>query len=573
MPYDRNDDKPCRHRVICKIMYVQMKFRKKTEHLKRYRDLLRLLVKYGQSDLAHKIDLDERPSDMEEEEAGGESKAEDLPGDLEKLGPTYIKLGQFLSSRADFFPPDYLKALSRLQDKVEPIPESQVEEILASELGLRVSKAFDEFQVKPVASASIGQVHKATLRGGKPVAVKVQRPGIRQQIFDDLDAFQDIAWFLQKHTKIGKQLMLGATVEEFRKAMLQELDYLQEARNLSTLSGNLREFKYIVVPRPVEDYTTSRVLTMEYIPGKNLGNITPLRLTEINGEDLAQELFRAYLKQILVDGFFHADPHPGNVYITDTGGIALIDLGMVARIPEDLKLKLTRILIAVGEGEGEKAAKYLISIAEKEENSNETLFTKKITEIILKTRDSPLQQIEVGRLVLEITRIAADNGIILPNEMIMLGKALLNLDRVGRTLDPEFDPNAALRENAFEIIREKMKGSLKPGNWYEALLDTKNFLENLPGRANEIFSLLAANKLTIRTKVIDEKYFIHGLQEAANRLTTGLILAALIIGAALLMNIETTFHILGYPAIAMIFFLLAAIGGLILVFRSIFKDD
>ena len=550
-----------------------MRFKIKAEHLKRYRDLVRLLVKYGRSDLAGKIDLGERPPGMEEKPTGKPSKAEDLPGDLEKLGPTYIKLGQFLSSRADFFPPDYLKALSRLQDKVEPIAENQVEEIIASELGVRISKAFDEFQSKPVASASIGQVHRARLRDGREVAVKVQRPGIRQQIFDDLDAFQDMAWFLQKNTKTGKQLMLGATVEEFRKAMLQELDYLQEARNLATLSGNLREFKYIIVPMPVEDYTTSRVLTMDYIPGKNLGNISPIRLTEIEGEDLAQELFRAYLKQILVDGFFHADPHPGNVYITDTGGIALIDLGMVARIPGELKLKLTRILIAVGEGEGEKAARYLISIAEKEEKSNETAFKKKITEIILKTHDSPLQQLEVGRLVLEITRIAADNGIILPNEIIMLGKALLNLDRVGRTLDPEFDPNAALRENASEIIREKMKSSLKPGNWYEALLDTKSFLENLPGRVNEIFSLLAANKLTIRTKVIDEKYFIHGLQEAANRLTTGLILAALIIGAALLMNIETEFRILGYPAIAMFFFLLAAVGGLVLVFRAIFRDD
>lgn len=546
-----------------------MGIRKKVQHLKRYKDLAGLLVKYGRSDIVKQLDLE--TSELPESD-GKDPLAEELPDDLERLGPTYIKLGQFLSTRADFFPPGYLKALSRLQDKVVPVPDQEIERILASELGTRISKAFDEFEIKPIASASIGQVHFAKLRGGKPVAVKVQRPDIRQQIFDDLDAFEDIAEFLENHTRLGKQLMLQATLEEFRKAMLNELDYLQEASNLKNLAENLQEFKRVIIPLPVKDYTTSRVLTMDYLPGKNIGNISTLGLMDIDGKELAEELFRAYLKQILIDGFFHADPHPGNVCITETGDLALIDLGMVARIPETLKLKLIRILIAISEGEGDKAAEHLLDIGEKEDTANEGDFTKKVSEIVSKTHDNALKQIEVGRLVLEVTRISADNGIRLPNEIIMLGKTLLNLDRVGRTLDADFDPNASLRRNTVDLMKKKLKDSLRPGNFYEALLDARNFIENFPGRVNKLLSSLADDRFTLRMKIIDEDDFISGLKEAANRLTTGLILAALIVGAALLMQVETEYQILGYPALAILFFLVAAVGGLILVYRAIFRD-
>jgi ubiquinone biosynthesis protein len=547
-----------------------MGIRKKAQHLKRYKDLAGLLIKYGRSDIVKQLDLEGSGAPPKGE--GKDSLADDLPDDLETLGPTYIKLGQFLSTRADFFPPEYLNALSRLQDKVAPIAEGQVEKIVASELGTRISKAFDQFDIKPMASASIGQVHFARLRGGRAVAVKVQRPDIREQIFDDLDAFEEIAEFLEKHTRLGKQLMLQATLEEFRKAMLNELDYWQEAQNLKNLSENLSEFKRVIVPLPVQDYTTSRVLTMDYLPGKNIGNISPLGLMDIEGKELAEELFRAYLKQILIDGFFHADPHPGNVYITDSGDVALIDLGMVARIPEKLKLKLVRILIAISEGKGDKAAEHLLDIGKREDNANEDDFIKMVSEIIVKTHDNSLQQIEVGRLVLEITRISADNGIRLPNEIVMLGKALLNLDRVGRTLDPDFDPNASLRRNTVDLMQKKLRESLKPGNFYESLLDARNFIENFPGRVNKLLSSLADDKFTLRMKIIDEDDFISGLKEAANRLTTGLILAALIVGAALLMQVDTDFRILGYPALAILFFLVAAVGGLILVFKATFRD-
>ena len=546
-----------------------MGFLKRIEHAKRYKDLAWLLAKYGQSDIVKQLEL-EQP--QIEQITVSESKAESLPKDLEKLGPTYVKLGQFLSTRPDFLPPAYINALSRLQDKVEPIPEDEIEKLVTSELGVRLSKAFEQFELTPMASASIGQVHYAVLRSGKPVAVKIQRPDIREKIFNDLDALEEVSSFLESNSDLGKQLMLKATLEEFRKVILHELDYKQEAQNLLTLSKNLEEFETILVPVPVEDYTTSRILTMDYIKGKNISKLTPLGQMDINGSGLAEDLFRAYLKQVLIDGFYHADPHPGNIYITDLGNLALLDLGMTARLSEKMQGKLIRLLVAVSEGNGEKAAEYALDIGEKESKANQIIFIQQVNEVISSTYDNTLKQIEVGRLVLEITKISRKNGIILPNEIVMLGKTLLNLDRVGRALDSSFDPNVSLRKNSAEIMQRRMFRSFTPGNVYEALLDSKNFIEYLPGRLNKIMESLANNRFTIQAKMVDEKFFIAGLKEAANRLTIGLVLASLIVGAALLMRIETSFTILGYPGLAILLFLLAVVGGFILVFRTIFKD-
>ena len=550
------------------VSLLIMGLNKKTQHLKRYKDLAWLLIKYGQSDIVNKMDL----AGPNVPENGTTSKAEDLPDDLEKLGPTYVKLGQFLSTRADFLPTDYLDALSRLQDKVNPVPEKEIEEIITSELGVRISKIFDEFDNSPLASASLGQVHRARLRSGREVAVKIQRPNIRQQILIDLDAFDEIAEFLEKHTDLGKQLMLQTTLEEFRKSILQELDYTREASNLEKLSENLNDFEHIIIPSPVPDYSSSRVLTMEFIKGKNVSKISPLGQIEIEGEKLAEELFRAYLKQILIDGFYHADPHPGNVYITDNGDLSLIDLGMTARISEKMKSKLLHLLLAVSEGNGEKAAEQILSIGEKESKSDQEVLKNQVSELIESNIDNSLKQIEVGRLVLEITKISRSNGIKLPNEVVMLGKTLLNLDKVGRTLDKDFDPNASLRRNSMDLMQKKFRDDFTPGNFFKTVLDTKNFIEELPKRLNKITEKLASDKFTIQAKMIDEKYFISGLKEAANRLTIGLVLAALIIGAALLMRIETAFTILGYPGLAILLFLLAALGGVILVFKTLFRD-
>jgi predicted unusual protein kinase regulating ubiquinone biosynthesis (AarF/ABC1/UbiB family) len=547
----------------------------KGEHVKRYRDIARLLFKYGRRDLVKSAGLEEA---LLAEDAAAEdvehhaAVATELADDLERMGPTFIKLGQLLSTRPDLLPQPYIDALARLQDRVEPFSGEESEGIVQTEIGVRVSKAFSEFGREPIAAASLGQVHRAALRDGRPVAVKVQRPGIREQIVQDLDALGEIADFMDRHTRAGKQYEFGRTLVELRKGLINELDYRREASNLATLSANLAEFDRIMVPTAVEDYSTSRVLTMEYVRGKKITSLSPLTRLEMDGVALAEELFRAYLKQILVDGFFHADPHPGNVFLTEDGRIALLDLGMVGRVSPALQDQLIRMLVAVSEGNGPEAAQVTIDFGEAREGFDRATFVQITSDLVGQFQGATAEQVEVGRIMLEVFRAAAETGIRLPAEMAMLGRALLALDQVGRTLDPGFDPNASIRRNVADLMQRRMMKSLSPARMFANVVEMNEFVQKLPGRANRLLDQVGEGGVTMHVRVAEEVWMMEGMQKMANRVTVGLILAALILGAAMMMRVQTRFTIFGYPGIAMIFFLMAAVLGIWLVI-SILRQD
>lgn len=544
----------------------------KPQHLNRYRQIAWLFVKYGRSDLVKDTGLEETLEAEQRVTPKEAAKAGELAEDLEKLGPTFVKLGQLLSTRVELLPRAYLEALARLQDKVEPFPFDEVEKIVSSELGVRMSKAFSEFDVTPTAAASLGQVHRARLRDGRQVAVKVQRPGIRDAMLEDLDALDEIAEFLDKHTATGKRYEFCQMLDQFRKSLLRELDYRQEASNLTTIGAHLKEFERIIVPAPIFDYSTSRVLTMQYVHGKKITDLHPLARMEFDGTALAEELFRAYLQQILVDGFFHADPHPGNVFLTDDYRIALIDLGMTGRIMPGLQEQLLQLLLAISEGRGDEAAGIAIKIGDRKEDFAEKEFTHAIAEIVVKQQGATVGQMQVGRLVLEVTQVAAENGIRVPAELTMLGKTLLNLDQVGRAIAPDFDPNASIRRNAAQIMQQRLMKSLSPGNLFSGVLELKDLVQRLPARINKIVDVIANNELKLSVDAIDEKTLIVGFQKVANRITVGLIIAALIVGAAMMMRVETTFRIWGYPGLAILLFLAAAGGGVVLLINILFYD-
>jgi ubiquinone biosynthesis protein len=544
----------------------------KPRHLNRYRQIAWLFVKYGRSDLVKDTGLEETLDPEQRVTPKEAAKASELADDLEKLGPTFVKLGQLLSTRVELMPRAYLEALARLQDKVEPFAFDEVEKIISSELGVRMSKAFSEFDATPLAAASLGQVHRARLRDGRQVAVKVQRPGIRDAVLEDLDALDEIAEFLDKHTVAGKRYEFSQMLDQFRKSLLRELDYRQEAMNLTTIGAHLKEFERVIVPAPVLDYSTSRVLTMGYVHGKKVTDLHPLARMEFDGIALAEELFRAYLQQILVDGFFHADPHPGNVFLTDDYRIALIDLGMVGRIMPGLQEQLLQLLLAISEGRGDDAAGIAIKIGDRTEDFAEKEFTHAIAEIVAKQQGVTVDQMQVGRLVLEVTQASAENGIRVPAELTMLGKTLLNLDQVGRAIAPDFDPNASIRRNAAQIMQQRLLKSLSPGNLFSGVLELKDLAQRLPGRINKIIDAIANNELKFSVDAIDEKTLVVGFQKVANRITVGLIIAALIVGAAMMMRVETTFRIWGYPGLAILLFLAAAGGGVVLLISILFYD-
>jgi len=549
-----------------------MTFSLKPHHLKLYKDILRLLMKYGHSDLTREITADELETDAHPREPGKESPPEELVDDLEKMGPTFVKLGQLLSSRADLLPEPYLQALARLQDRVKPFPAEQAEQIVENELGARLSKAFSWFDPEPMAAASLGQVHRAALRDQRPVVVKVQRPGIRQQIAEDFAALEKVATLLDEHTEIGRRYRFSKLLDEFKTALAHELDYEHEAANLVHLAANMAEFPRLRVPLPIQDYTTRSVLTMDYIRGTKITQLSPLSRLDIDGPQLAEELFRAYLKQVLVDGLFHADPHPGNVFLTDDGRIALLDLGMVGRTTPGMREQLLKLLLAVSEGEGETAVEIVLRISQTSEEFDLPEFRRKIGQVVLEQETADLQRLNIGKALLRVGKISSDTGLSAPAELTLLGKTLLQLDQIGQILAPEFNPNESIRRNAVQLLRQQLWRSSSPARLWGPLLEAKDFVGGLPNRLNKILDALGNAELELKVKTPDAGHLLAGFQKIANRITMGIILAALIVSASLLMPIQTSFRLFGYPGLAILCFLLAASGGVCLVLSILIKD-
>jgi len=544
----------------------------KTKHLPRYKEIGRLLWRHGRSDLFRQL---AEISELNEHGSGPDEKSpapEELAQDLEAMGPTFIKLGQILSSRADLLPDPYLKALSRLQDDVAAFAYADVERIVQSELGVRMSKAFLEFETKPMAAASLGQVHRAVLRDGREVAVKVQRPNIRQQIAEDLLVLEEIATFADEHTQLGRQHRFLEILEQFRKSLVDELDYQREAANLTAIGANLCEFPHLCVVQPVADYTTRAVLTMTYLSGQKITSLSPITRLDFDGTELADELLRAYLKQILVDGLFQADPHPGNVFLTQDRRIGLLDLGMVGRVTPGMQEYLIKLLLAISEGRAEDAAGLAIQISETDDNFDETTFRRHLGDLVMQMHDHTLHQMDIGRALLQVSRSAGATGLHVPSELTLLGKTLLQLHEIGQCLAPSFDPNAAIRHHVSSILQQRLRKDLTPGNFFSSLLEMKDFLAQLPARVNKVFDAVGQGRLELTLRKDDTLFLLDGFQKVANRIAAGLLLAALIVGAALLMQVRTEFEIMGYPGFAMLCFIAAAAGALWLLF-DIFLHD
>ncbi len=543
-------------------------------NLKRYKEIIALLWKHGRSDLARQMGTPGDDYDLQNRETSKDKvDPAQLADDLEAMGPTYVKLGQLLSSRSDLLPEPYLAALTRLQDQVKPFAYEEVEQIILAELGIRISKAFCRFDQKPVAAASLGQVHGAALRDRREVMVKVQRPNIRQQIAEDFEVLAQIADFLDSHTEVGRRYRFSVVLEEIRVTIQQELNYEREAQNLITLGENLKEFPHLLVPQPVRDYCTRSVLTMEAVQGCKITSLSPVARLGFDGEALAEELFKSYLKQILLDGLFHADPHSGNIFLTEDGHIALLDLGMVGRLAPTMQENLLKLLIAVGEGNHETAADVVIHISQTTEHCKPAEFRRHIGQIMALPQNRNLQQMNTGKALMEVSRSAIDSGLRVPGELTLLGKTLLQMDAVGKILAPAFDPYAAIRRNAAEIMARRMKMNLSQGNVLTTLLEMKEFISGLPTRLNRMVDGILNSELEVKVRSMDAQTIGAGFPKVANRITAGIILAALILGAALLMRVQTNFQVFGYPGLAILCFLAAAAGGVWLLFSIFFQDE
>ncbi|PKR80284.1 ABC transporter [Brumimicrobium salinarum] len=544
------------------------------EQYDKYIRFFKFMLKYWNSDVFSFPDGEILSAEKEEALKEFDHSPEELTEDLKKMGPTYVKLGQLLSTRPDLLPSHFMDALATLQDDVDAVDYKVIEDVFKEEIGKEISKVFTFFDPKPLASASIGQVHKAVLHSGETVAVKIQRPGIRKRFIEDLDTLMEISEKVEEFSEVARSYSFHNVIEELRYILLKELDYTLEAQNLTTLKKNMRTFKKLYVPAAFPDICSSRVLTMEYVDGVKITEVSKPNHAKIEFEPLVDELIKSYLTQIVIDGFAHADPHPGNVYFTNNHKIALMDLGMVVKFNDQMKENILKLMIGLSNYDGDRVSSVLLSMSVYDEKSVDIqTFKKEINRKIQDSRNQKAKDLNTGRILIDVNQLAAKQGVKIPVDLNILGKILLNMDQIVATLTPEYDMQETVKSYAHHLMQKRIKSSLNQEYLMELLMEMRGLAKDLPFRINKFSENLAENRLKIKVDAIDQDRFTDAFQKVANRITAGIIVAALIIGAAMLVNIPSEWTVFGYPTFAFILFVFAALIGFYLVYQILFKDE
>ncbi len=543
--------------------------------LSRYARIAAFVLRYRKAGLFGGLDLDLNEAALADE-AGTPDTADpqQFVDDLEALGPTFIKAGQALSTRPDMVPAPYLSALERMQDDVMPVPVEQVRQVIEAELGARIGALFENFEEQPLAAGSMAQVHAAVLRDGREVVIKVQRPGIAQTLREDLAILDRLAGAADRMTEMGRRYGFAEWVQELRHSLANEIDFELEADNLRCFARNLAGYERLYVPQPVQGLTTSRVLTMDRVHGIKVTHIPPVRRMEHPMQAQARELLRAYLDQVFVHGLVHADPHPGNVLLMDDQRLALFDLGMVARLPPHTRQHLLKLLLGAIGGDSEQVGEISEAMGTPLQDFRHHAYRRRIDQLVAayaspQTSDRGYSE---GRLVLELTRVGAACGLRPPAELSLLGKTLLNLEAVTHALDPELDTRAVVGSYLQDVLRRQAWGSLSPSNLASEWLDMQELARHTPQHVAAILRTLAENRLRIRLDGLEESRMMESLQKIANRIATGVIIAALVIGGALTARMQQGPSLFGLPLLAVSFIAVAAALGLNLLVSSLRRD-
>ena len=501
---------------------------------------------------------------------------------LVELGPAYIKLGQVLSTRPDMIPPAYVEELEHLQDSVPPMSLEEVQKCIEEELGAKINKLFDSFEETPLGSASLGQVHGARLRDGRDVVVKVQRPGIRDILADDVEYFRELAGFLAAHTSAGDRVDVIGVVQQVERALVDELDYRTEARNAASFRKALAGFPHILIPRVIDAYTTHKVLTIQRVRGTKISEIPPITRIDYDFEPLADEFARAYLHQITGTGHFHADPHPGNIFVvlpgrenpltpaeavaldrrsevrksatplirseveamqeaTDVADpedpkLAMIDFGMTAHLTESMRNSVVRLFLAMAENQGDAAAEVLIEIGEPTETFDRSAYIREVSGVIAKHANETISETSSGMILYEVISIGYKAGLKLPAELTLLAKAMFNLDSVTRALDPSFNPSETMRDYATRIANDRARRDLSPRRLFQIATATSDLVNALPRRLDTITERMARNDFAFRVDTPQLPMLLRGMEKIANRIFVGLVLAGLLIASSTLLQ-------------------------------------
>ena len=449
---------------------------------------------------------------------------------LEELGPTFIKLGQILSTRSDILPPDYLQELAKLQDAAPSVPGATIRELIRQELGANPEELFAEFESEPLASASIGQAHTATLQDGTPVVVKVRRPDVVAKIEEDLEILQNLATQASRRWDAAADYNLTGIAAEFAQTLRAELDYLQEGHNAERFAENFASDPDVHIPRVFWATTTSRVLTLERIIGMKVNDLDALDRASIDRQALAKRAAGVAVKMVFEDGFFHADPHPGNLFIEPDGRIGLIDFGMVGQVDEKLRGQLGVLLTALIRNDADRVGAALLDLSVTKQSVDRNQLRSDLTEFISLYKDRQLDQISIGPLITQLLALLREYHLQLPREMAMLLKTLLMDEGMGVQLDPQFNLGEILKPYAQQLALDRFSPHAFAKRLAKAGFASAELAIELPEKLRQLFELIDTAGVEVHLRAAELEPLVGRIERIGNRLVAGMIAAAFIKG-------------------------------------------
>ncbi|MBM3199747.1 AarF/ABC1/UbiB kinase family protein [Candidatus Woesearchaeota archaeon] len=492
---------------------------------------------------------------------------------MEELGGSFVKLGQLLSLRADLVPKEYIEEFTRLQDNVKPFPYELVKQTIESELKKPLNKIFSSFEKTPIASASIGQVHEAALKDGTKVAVKVQRPGIGQMFETDIDLMYHLARMLEKHVPEVKAFNPVGIVQEFDKYTTKEMDYLHEAKNIQQYREVVKSEKNVIVPEVYWDYTTQKVLTMQFIDGVKINSFKDYKNLTIKGDHLANTLVKLFVKGVLYYQFFHADPHPGNILLTKDKKIALLDFGIAGRVTPELTEKIGKLYLGLVDADANVISDGLINIGVIPLSVNKEEFRSDLIDAWSKYYDTSLNQINMSGFFWDSMRLGRKYSMKFPPEYILLMKSMITTEGVIKKLNPEFNFVKTSKPIIDSYVKERTstKNILKGAK--KTLIDFKDLMTRFPTDAQKMLDRIQSDEQMKIDLDIDEdiKKFTLEMDRSAKRLTLGVLLSALVLASSMMILAKIPPFFWGLPLYSVIGLAISCILLLKLVMLSFKK--
>ncbi|WP_130806769.1 ABC1 kinase family protein [Senegalia massiliensis] len=542
----------------------------------RYREIYNILTKYGFSMIAERLPnriffrkiFFRKSSKLSSKYSRGKR----LRMAIEELGPTYIKLGQVMSTRYDLLPTDIIEELSKLQDEVSEYPLGDAKRLFKEEIGIDISDAFMDFDEKPLAAASIGQVYNAKLFSGEDVVVKIRRPNIKNLIEKDLEILKTIGGIVDDYIVRKSVVSFSEIVDEFATTLRRELDYTMEAQNYENFRQSLTDNKYAVVPKVYWDFITKKILVISKLKGIKINDTESLIENNYDNEKIAYNLAKTYMEQVFLHGFFHADPHPGNLFVINGEKIGFVDFGMVGYLDDESTKLLMLLLKSSVDKNSEKIVETLYKMDSIPETTNKMLFKRDINYVLNYYYNLSFDKIDFSDALTDILRITYKHKVRVPSQLTLLIKTIISIEGTAKNLNPKFNLTDVSKDLLESIKKDKFNAKRLFNKTYSSAYNMLEDFRELPKMLNTIFYKISNDKIKINMNHEGLSKFRKELNSVTNKLSLSLIISAIIIGSSTIAQTKTGPQVVGMSAIGLVGFLLAGIMGIILIVSIIFHS-